>query len=273
MTIIIHPNPDLDACTCVALSGANPEDVHFLPAGSKDLPDVCPCCSGLLTGQERILDHPLGEKGKLDVDGTRHAAACSMPEAENADPRLLAEVDEQDSTGKTVNPRFALAEILAAIRTEAWDRNITGSELDRYVVDMMSRILRGINRLHAKRQDARKIIEESNLRIVQFNGFKMAVLPGEGSSPQLGITLNQELDVSGSVFQDGFDIGVTRYPGRTEPDLRKLEKYLSGWFIHSAGFLACWGSRKSPATSPPPVGTPQNQAELLTLMKKIFEKE
>jgi len=61
--VIIHPHPDLDACACVALSGVDVRDVHFLPAGEKQLPAQCPCCGERLTGNERILDHPLGDKG------------------------------------------------------------------------------------------------------------------------------------------------------------------------------------------------------------------
>lgn len=266
--VIVHPRPDLDACVCVTLAGASPQDVHFLPAGATEVPSVCPCCGKRLTGSERILDHPLGEKGRLDAEGVRHSAAVSMPEAVNADPKLLAEVEEQDSTGLVKQPRIPLPRILAAVRTEASDRGLRDMELDREVVMTMSRIIRGLNLLHGAQEAARSYI--SNSRIEEVGGCKFAVLPPGETPPQVGIILNEEYDVSGAIYVTGFNLGVTRYPGRTTPDLRKLQPHLPGWFVHTAGFLACWGNRKSPATSPPPANAPQTQDELLALMRKVF---
>lgn len=269
-TVIVHPRPDLDACVCIALTGATPQDVHFVPAGATEIPSVCPCCGKQLTGTERILDHPLGEKGQLDADGTRHSAAISMPEVFGADADLLAEVEEQDSTGMVRAPRFSLARILAAIRTEASDRGLRDAELDREVIAVMSRVIHGLNLLHKARASAREIIAQA--RIEEIGDFKVAILPYGEMAPQVGITLNEEYDVSGAIYHTRFNLGVTRYPGRTTPDLRKLQPYLPGWFIHTAGFLACWGNRKSPATSPPPAGAPQTQDELLALLRRVFDE-
>jgi len=193
-----------------------------------------------------------------------------MPEAANADPDLLAEVEEQDSTGMVQQPRIPLPRILAAVRTEASDRGLRDVELDREVVSTMSRIIRGLNLLHGAQESARSYISNSNSRIEEVGGCKFAVLPPGETPPQVGIILNEEYDVSGAIYVTGFNLGVTRYPGRTTPDLRKLQPYLPGWFVHTAGFLACWGSRKSPATCPPPSGTPQTQEELLALLRKVF---
>jgi hypothetical protein len=269
-SLIVHPRVDLDACACITLAGAAPENVHFLPAGATEVPSECPCCGKQLTGTERILDHPLGEKGRLDADGTRHSAAMSMPEAVGADPDLLAEVEEQDSTGLVQRPRFSLAHVLAAVRTDASNRGLRNVELDREVIAVMSRIIRGLNLLHVARQSAREVIART--RIESVDGVRFAVLPEEEIPPMVGIVLNEEYDVSGAIYAEGFNLGVTRYPGRTTPDLRKLQPHLAGWFIHTAGFLACWGSRKSPATSPPPVGTPRTQDELLALMRRVFDR-
>lgn len=269
MGIIIHPNPDLDACVCAALSGVSAEDVHFLPAGETKLPIICSCCNRKLTGQERILDHPLGEKGRLDADGTRHAAACSMPEADMADPLLLDEADEQDSIGKVLNPRFSLASILSAVRSEASERGLRKTDLDREVVRIMSRIITGLNLLNAKRQEADVAIN-GGVRIVEIASLKFAILPQGETSPQIGMVLNEKYNVTGHIYAQQNNVGVTRYPGRNKPDLTKLKSYLPGWFIHTAGFLVCWGSRKSPAKTLPPKGTPQNQAELLSLMREVF---
>jgi len=269
MSIIIHPNPDLDACACVVLAGVKVDDVHFLPANI-ELPETCPCCGRRFSGRERILDHPLGEKGRLGANGERHAAACSMPEAAEADPDLLVEVDEQDRTGKVENPRFSLASVLSAIRTEASERGLRGTALDREVVRIMSQIIKGINLNYQKRKAAQDIVAAA--RIEEVGGFRVALLPQAEVAPQVGIVLNEEHNVSCAIYQQEFNLGVTRYPGREVPDLRLLKPYLSGWFIHSAGFLACWGSRKAPVTALPPAGTPQNREELLALLRRVFGK-
>ncbi len=268
--VIIHPHPDLDACACVAMSGVDARSVHFLPAGEKVLPAQCPCCGEKFTGEERILDHPLGDKGRLeDGTGVRHSAAASMPEASLADPQLIAEVDEQDSTGKAT-PRFSLGQIVAAVRREASERGVRGAALDREVVTVMARVITGLNLAHHDREEWRVVAR--NLRFEVVAGFKFAIAPDMETSPNLGIVLNEEFGCSGTIFRYQHNLGVSRFPGRDVPDLRKLAPPLRGWFIHTAGFLAAWGTRKSPATCPPPSGTPQTQDELLAVMRRVFGK-
>lgn len=266
--VIVHPAPDLDACVCAALAGAAPEDVHFLPAGTKAVLETCPCCGLRLTGKERLLDHPLGEKGRLDADGTRHAAAAAMPEAVNADPDLIAEVEEQDSTGRILRPRFSLARILVAIRAEARERGLRDATLDREVVAGMGRVVRGLNLLHAARIAAREHV--ARVRIERIGDWRIALLPPGEAPSSIGIVLNEEHDVSAEIYRDGRNLGVRRYPDRRAPDLRRLAPHIPGWFVHSAGFLACWGNCASPETTPPPVGTPQSGEELLALVKQVY---
>ena len=73
------------------------------------------------------------------------------------------------------------------------------------------------------------------------------------------------------VFRDGPNLGVTRYPGRVNPDLCRLAPALPGWFIHPAGVLACWGSRKSPSAGSPPGGGPDDVESLLALLLAAFD--
>jgi hypothetical protein len=264
--MIIHVHPDLDAITCVALASVDVDYVHMLPAGIEKLPDVCPCHGRPLDPRERMIEDPLGDKGRLDPDGTRHAAACAMPEARFADPDLLAEVDEQDSTGKVDQPRFSLAAVMAGLREEGRGRGLRGQELDYYVLDLGSRVIRGLLALHRARQAADAAIDD--VPIVEVGTYRFAILIDNGS-PSLGIALARR-GVCGAIYAEGANLGVTRYPGYAEPDLRKLASQLPGWFIHSAGFLACWGSRKNPAQTPPPAGTPQTVHDLLQLLHQIF---
>jgi len=266
MAVIVHPNVDLDSCLCVALLGDS--DIHFLPADAKKTPSVCPCCN-LPLKNPKIIDHPLGEKGKLDKNGRRHSAAASLKI--KCDPDLLAEVEEQETTGKIEQARFNLARILAAIRTEAYDRGLRDKNLDCEVLNIMGRILRGLNLLYKFELEQEKLV--SGIKLAKISDFIVAILPEGEVPPILGIILNEKWNVSCAIYKTGYTLGITRYPGRDRPNLTKLKPHLKGWFIHPAGFLACWGSRKAPAINPPPKDTPQNEEELFNLIKQIFSKK
>lgn len=269
--IVIHPNVDLDACACVAFSGVQLADVHFVPANAKERPEICPCHGKPLSPEALFLDHPLGDKGKRDPDGTVHAAACAMPEAANADPALLAEIDQQDREGNAP-AQFSLGRILNAVRAQASrELGLKGDALDRHLLTVMGMILRGLNIQHEDMQRAGEIAIAMDKRgeIVQISDFRVAILPPE-EVPALGFALERGHGVVCAIFTDGHNLGVTRYPGHTTPDLRALTEHLPGWFVHSAGFLAGWGTRKAPKSEPPPADTPQNAAELLALLKRVF---
>lgn len=264
--VVVHPRPDVDAVACVALSGASRDEVHYLPADAKYVPSVCPCCNKRLPPDTRVLDHPAGEKGRLAADGKRHAACAGMPEAKDADPRVIAEAEEQDLTG-TATPRFTLREIMAAVRREAQGQGLDDREMDMLVMGVMVRIIRGLNENHALNERSAK--QAAEVPIVEVTGFKVAILPPGPVSSIMGKYLN-ERGVAVGIYHDGHSLGISRYPGHAAPDLRKLEPFLPEWFVHTAGFLACWGSRKAPKQAPPPAGTPQTQKELLALLRKAF---
>jgi len=259
MKVVVHPNVDLDAVACIAMLGGDVE-VAFVPAGATQLPEN-------LAGA-RVLDHPLGEKGRLDEDGTRHSALASMPESKTADPRLVAEIDEQDSTGLVRNPRFSLGEIMLAIKTYLSGSGLDSEAFDRAVIAAMAPIIWGINARWARKQAALEVARSIN--IVQVADFKVATPPSGEQPVDLGLVLNESFGCSLQIYVEGNNIGVFRYPGRNAPDLRRLSGLLPGWFIHSAGFLAAWGSKKSPSKIPPPQGTPQNSTELLDVLRKVF---
>lgn len=265
--IVTHVNVDLDAAASVAaLIGelGNTAVVHFWPSNVFPQPgDPCPCCQEAIGSDWCIVDHPAGDKGRLDADGTRHAALRSTPAASTWDPQILAEVDEQDSTGRVIHPRFSLAAIVAALRRSGMG--------DGDIVRAMLPVFRGLNLLYRDRCEAER--QASDCQVIQLEtGERIAILPEGPTSPLLGIVLNGR-GIAGAIYSDGWNLGVTRYPGHSTPDLRKLQPHLPGWFIHSAGFLAAWGSRKAPATTPPPKGTPQNQVELAHLLLRVFTEE
>jgi len=291
MDVVVHPNVDLDAIACIVARGIGIR-VHYIPAGAKELPAVCPCHKESLSPAAHVLDHALGEKGRLDADGTRHAAALSMPETCTWDPRLLAEIDEHDSTGKVDQPRFSLSYILMAVKAyiaHLHELARPGEEVPTMSIDegalmAMRPIIEGLNIIHRRLIEARS--RAAKIPVVAVGNFRVAI-PEAGDPPfQVAEVLNKEYGCTLQIYHDGNNLGVFRYPGHTEPDLRRLAKALGVpqdcigknetqdkkpvWFIHTAGFLACWGSKKSPAISPPPQGTPQSVEEVIEIVRRAF---
>ncbi len=249
--VVIHPWVDLDAATCVALTGAEIEDVFFLPANYSEVPHAYQ--------HARILDHPLGLKGHLEADGVCHSAAASLPEAADlADSDLLAEVEEQDMLG-FAQPRFSLARILASVRSFLQAQGRSGEDLDRAVLAVMVPVLRAL--AHAERQ--KRAMARTPLPEVEVGPYRFVLRVGGGNHPGA-----LPRNYAGIIYHDGFNLGVVRHPRRQEIDFRLLRDDLPGWFIHPTGFLACWGSLKGPATSLPPAGTPQNVDELVELLRR-----
>ncbi|MDW8079905.1 MAG: hypothetical protein RMJ16_13580 [Thermoguttaceae bacterium] len=248
---MIHPWVDLDAAACVALTGVAIEDVYFLPANATEIPE---CLK-----HARILDHPLGLKGFLESNGLQHSAAASLPEAADlAESDFLLEVEEQDMQGYA-QPRYSLARILACVRAYFRDQKLAGEELDRAVLRIIVPVLRAI--AHAERQNRQ--VRQSPLPEVEVGPYRFVLRLGPSDEPPM-----LPRGYAGIIYQDGFNLGVVRHPRRRELDFRILREDLPGWFIHSTGFMACWGSFKAPASGPPPEGTPRTAAELAELLRQ-----
>lgn len=263
-TVVVHRNVDLDAVACVvAVRERSPGvKIEYLRANEESLPDWA-TEPGVL-----VLDHPLGEKGELAADGRRSAAFTSLPGTEAWDPFLREEIEEQDRLGRSHHPRWSLGTIHAAIKRGLAERGLRSRDLDDAVVFHVGLVMDGLNSIHRSRLDAAEMVDR--LTVVDLaGGVRLAVHPKGPSRPTLGLQLS-ERGVSVGVYQNGYVLGVTRYPDRDEPDLRRLRDRLPGWFVHPAGFLAAWGTSKAPVFGPPPAGTPQNQEELVLLMVEVF---
>ena len=256
--VVVHPAVDLDACACVAFAGVEPEEVGFLPAHVQELPPEWK--------EARVLDHPLGQKGTQNADGTVQAAAVEMPEASALrGSALLAEIEVQDRFGGAV-PHFSLAQIVAATRCYFETQGLEGDALDRAVLRTMLPILRGLAQLTIR-------LRESELASIRIGPWVFAIR--DQISEQSHLAPEDQVPTAGEgpvgvLFHDKHGLGVCRLPGYREPDLRKLRPYLPGWFIHPAGFLACWGTRKAPRPERPPVETPQNIAQLIAVLKQAL---
>lgn len=104
--------------------------------------------------------------------------------------------------------------------------------------------------------DSIEKVEIANYRFIKYSGNK----PVPGLSH-----LASRRGFVGSIYENGNNIGITRFPTFNKPDLRPIFKFVSSkkvtcrgrcfnhWFSHPNGFLLCWGSSKSPALVPPPI--------------------
>ncbi|MGB9687861.1 hypothetical protein [Thermogutta sp.] len=259
--VVIHPYVDLDACACVAFAGVDVEQVEFLPSHITEPP------ASLATA--RFLDHPLGIKGTREDGGLVHAACLLMPEAADlVHSPLLREIDSQDTYGWSF-ARYNLATLITALRAEFKAQGMEGEELDRAILRCMVPIIRGLARLERQRRT-------KQVTLVKIGAWPFALrVDCENLDPHVSIQVVSEQEAEdlrpvGVLYQEGYNLGIARFAPFTDPDFRPLAPYLPGWFIHSSGFLACWGSNKAPRSEPPPAGTPQNWLELLQLVQKVL---
>jgi len=198
----------------------------------------------------------------------QHGAAAIELAAEmgvELPPDLASEVMEQESTGFTA-PRFTLSALINATRTAFSEAGMRGDELDMSLVRIFVPILSGLIHQHRIKKLVRAYIRSTEK--VSIGKYRFIITEGE-IHPMVSI-VGRELFYTGLIYSSKFNLGVTRFPGLNKPDLTRLEAHLPGWFIHPAGFLACWGSRKAPAKGPPPEGTPQSINELVKLMREVF---
>ena len=180
---------------------------------------------------------------------------------------FIDEVVAADTADVNFKPKFTLSRLFAAMRTSLRSEGHSPSTVDAMLLKTWAMVVKGIALQNKDRQNA----EENcgDVVTVPIGPYTFA-MPQDALSPQMGQVLNG-MGVTGSIYRDGrFGLGVFRFPGRQEPDLSLLVGKLKGWFVHPAGFLLCWGSRKAPATQPPPKGTPQTVQELIEFLRTVL---
>lgn len=223
--IITHVNVDIDAVigACVELINhdliPNEGTVGFVPASTASV-------------EENEL--------AVDIQVRKHGNAPSYVGWQCVDLlpwRVVEEVNQQDSYGST-DSLVSLASIINAMRADGMN--------DLEIVQAFMPIVRGFIKMKSQKEEAKQIFEE--LERVQIGKFEF-VITNNNDNHFVGKVAQRE-GLTGSIFKSDTGWGITRYPGQDQPDLGKL--YLPGWFAHPAGFLFCWGSRKSPKTVPPP---------------------
>lgn len=271
--IVTHYHIDLDATFSVLLQviqgKGSLSDVRYLPAGTSRLPANL--------RDAIVVDHDLGTKGS-------GSALADLPGAREVfGDMLVNEIDEQDRTGKAI-PRIPLGRLFGAVRQELRDRGLKGAALDNAVLEYWDVAAKGLAKQEANRK--RAVAEAHRVPIRQVGPYRFAV-PFEPMAPGTSGVLADEHNVQGVIYQAPYGIGIHRFAGQNEPDLNKLVPHLQGtkevlndatnqfeevgWFVHEAGYLACWGSRKAARHTKPPAGTPQNQKELLELLRTVFD--
>lgn len=231
--VTTHVHFDLDAVASAWAAGARDfREIIQIPAGAKTLPPE--------SKDTLVLDHSLGDKG--DEETCAFKALCIKSGLQFEIPEdLINEINEQDTKGRVERPAFGLGMVFAAFRKSGMD---DGKLFETFVA-----LFDGIREMYLARREAEDIVS-NRVPLITASGHKFLLLEG-GGNPMVGIVANEE-GFCGSLFADGNNLGVTRYPGHDSPDLRELKGKIEeeGWFFHPAGFLAARGSRKSPATSP-----------------------
>ena len=223
--IITHINVDADAVigSCVELIRndlfPNEDTIRFVPAST----DV-------------VAENELA----VDIRARKHGDAESYVGWQCVDVLpwyVVEEVNQQDALGSTES-LVSIACMINAMRTAGLN--------DLEIVQHFYPVAKGLMMSESLKEEAEKIFVE--LEKVQIQGFEF-VITNDNDNHFVGKVAQRE-GITGSIFQSDTGWGITRYPGQYRPDLGKL--YLPGWFAHPAGFLFCWGSRKSPKKCPPP---------------------
>lgn len=259
--ILTHMNPDLDAMASAWLARrirGNREDVRFVPTS----------WSGPVAPGDLAVDIPCGLKGRLDPTTGRVSSAFTLLlERPEADPfrqplASLAElVEAQDTTGRGIEtlaghdlPEPVRAHCLPALIEAA--RHALGED-DARLFEWACRLFDGFLLLHDRRQEEAR-------RAGAARWFGPVALVDGDAAPELFRRGARTV-----IYADGWNLGAIRARDETIHLGSILEPWLlargqaDGWFFHTAGFLACHGSRKAPATKPPST-TPEDVARRLS---------
>lgn len=222
--IATHVNVDLDAVigTCCELIRNNltptKETVIFVSASTARVPS-----------DTRAVDIKARKHGK----GKSYVGAYCR----NILPyQICDEVDEQDSTGKSLSvvPLCLIPNALHMVGM---------SDLE--IVQHMYPIVHGWIQLRIEWESAKAVVEA--MPKVEIGDYKFLVAIDNTTR---GISKDaSNAGINGTVFWGKDGCGITVFDTK-EINLSHLE--LEGWFAHSAGFLFAWGTRKAPKILPPP---------------------
>lgn len=252
ITVCTHPNVDTDAVISLWLMrrvlGCGVYSLSMIA----DRPEMGGCPSDIYvdyTPKQHgtdcvIIDH--------HIENTEYKSCASLiwdifkMEKTNPHLRMLVEyADAVDTAQWTRLPapfkHFTLGALITSLRCQGYD----DATIIKYVCDFIDIMEPYMKTLYQSEETAKDI------EIITTKRFKIAVLDRE-TPPAVSGILFDTYNIDFIVYQVKNNIGVIRNANLTEPSLTKLKEYIDedGWFFHPAGFIACRGSRKHPATTP-----------------------
>lgn len=259
--LITHRHVDLDAVFSLAaarnfIPGARKARIVFYPAN----------WNGGLEGEALILDMDAGGrgmKGTKDSDGTVHSCFQSIilkyapEEVQQALGALVKYVDLQDTSGSVIeslipNLPFDTKEPLVATSLSMilkGLRNVLKQD-DMEIFLRMEEIFLGL--LHNAQSSIRAVREAEKIPIL--HGGRVAVVSNAKYAETISILFRKGVRVAIYINHQG--IGLLRAASEPlqldHPEIRKVveeARELDQWFAHSAGFIYCRGTRKSPSVS------------------------
>lgn len=233
--VMTHSYVDLDAVACTTLGSF----YQLIPGNAKEIP------STPYHFEVKILDHPLNPSGK----GTKSAFAQAAPKETN--PELIQEIDEADSATSGV-AHFTLIDICSN------DTELLNTYQDGF---------------RKTQEDMEKYPEMEKGCIFHPCGdylFVELIKKNESQAAGFAIWLRERHPkLAGAVYQDGYNLGIFRYPGITMPSFVKAASKLPLWYFDQrGGWMLSWGTRKVRKTEAPPAGNPQNIDQLIKLVER-----
>ena len=263
VTHFTTPNPDLDALVALALLGADPDEVAFVTAKARRVPQKADGAKG--------IGHPLGLKTERTGRG---CVTNQLDEAKDLPARLLMDVNERTTRGRLGRPLFDIGTAFYAMKEGFRSYGLGGRDLDREMLRFATVFVEGAKSLEKKRQEAAGWCQ-ANVHTERIGGFEFAWTEDEVEIPvQAGLYLNEAVCVHATIFQGpGTALGIARNPQFEEaPDLCLLRPHIPDtWFTHPDGILTAWGSRKGQTEGEPrPLPGPQTATDILTILHTVY---
>ena len=194
--------------------------------------------------------------GKLEVidhhDGSNTCTARALQEKWNLSEEynLLVEVAEACDTGEWFRVKRplrygSLATLVSALK-------VSGKS-DEEIYQVMKPFFSALITLQKSLLQAKSEFDKLGGKILEANGYKIAVYKGGKTS--INEYLFNEEGVSFVALQDGYNQLILRNARLNEPDLTEFKNFLGekGKDYFAREFILSYGTRKHPATSPPPV--------------------
>jgi hypothetical protein len=170
-------------------------------------------------------------------------------------PEIIKIVNDQDSKG------YANSELQVLLMVALKKNHLS----DLQILQYFDPLVRGWIIIQSERDCALELYQKC--RTEQIGNYKFVIAENKALPSTLSIHAKND-GCCGTIYCNGYDMGITRYPDQKNPDLTQLPK-MKGWFQHGSGFLYAWGTRKAHAESYP--AEFHNLSEFIMWLKVEFE--